>query len=182
MKRALLLVVLLSPALASAQGLGDAARRERQKRVTEPSKQDPRIYDNDDLNAGKPATKPGEPAAAAPSTPPAPAPDEPSADDAREAQMLERVAAAEKRLAEAEVSLETAKARVQQLKDKLNPMSPSFVLGAASAGMAAPGAEMRVREELQQAEADQIEVQKTVDDARRALDEARVRRPSSDAR
>jgi ABC-type Fe3+-hydroxamate transport system substrate-binding protein len=187
MKRILLLCVpllLLLPGPAGAQGLGDAARRERQKRQTVPPKtEEPRVFDNDDLNAGKPPKKEGEGEAAPDAAaPPAASSEQPSDEDVQKAVDRERVAQAEKAVAEAAARLATAQARVQELKDKLNPMSPSFVFGAANAGMAAPGADMRIREELQQAELEAVEAEKAVEDARREREDARAQRPRAGAR
>jgi hypothetical protein len=177
MKRILLLCVpllLLLPGPAGAQGLGDAAKRERQKRQAVPAKTgEPRVFDNDDLDAGKPPKKPGEEDAAAAAPAQATADPGPDLEESRAAQDRERLAAAEQGVADAEARLAAVQARVQELKDKLNPMSPSYVFGAASTGMAAPGADMRIREELQQAEAEAADAQRGVEDARRLLDAVR---------
>jgi hypothetical protein len=167
---ALLVVFPLLAGLASAQGLGDAAAKERQKRHEERGKQ-PRVYDNQDLDEGKPAKKPGtstEEAASA--TPPAEAPedDDRRAIDADHARVVE----AEAQLKAAEDNLAALQSRKKAAEDKLNPMSPSFIYGAA-ASIDAAGEEMRTKEELQKIEAELPEAQKAVDQARKALDDAR---------
>lgn len=166
---AFLVVFPLLTGLASAQGLGDAAARERQKRQAERGKH-PRVYDNQDLDEGKPAKKPGATTEEAEPAPPVEAPDEDDrrAIDADHARVVE----AEAQLKAAEDNLAALQARKQALEDKLNPMSRTFIYGAA-ASIDAPGEEMRTKEELQKIAGELPEAQKAVDQARKALDDAR---------
>ena len=188
MRRGLFLasVLLLVPALAAAQGIGDVAKREREKRKTAPPAKEHYVYDNQDLRKEEPP-KAGQTKAAdsssqeaAESVPPVEAvPDsEPSEFELARA----RVAEAEKRLADAEAGLAALQTRIKGLQDKLNPMSPSFVYGAPSAANPM-AAEARTREELSRAEAELPGAQQAVEDARRQLDDARLgRQPPSGAR
>jgi hypothetical protein len=65
MKRLFLLTaVVLLPSFAAAQGIGDAAARQRQKREQQAKPQPPRVYGNDDLPSQ--GTAPAAPAAEEP--------------------------------------------------------------------------------------------------------------------
>ena len=64
MKVALLLVVVLGPASVAAQGLGDTAARERQKRQEKKAAAPAKVFTNEDL--------PGEPVTPRDSSPPGP--------------------------------------------------------------------------------------------------------------
>jgi DNA repair exonuclease SbcCD ATPase subunit len=172
MKRAALVLLLLAPGLASAQGLGDAAKREQKKRQTTQAKE-PRVYDNDDLQppgtAKKDKDKDSAGAGGNGSAAVSQEPYDTSREDAEAAAARERQEHARTALATAEESLARLEARVKSLQDQLNPMSPSFIYGA-SAGMSAPGAEMRVREELRNAEAQLPDARQAVEEARKELE------------
>lgn len=182
MRRGLFLasVLLLVPALAAAQGIGDVAKREREKRKTAPPAKEHYVYDNQDLRKEEPP-KAGQTKAAdsssqqaAESVPPVEVVpySEPSEFEVARA----RIADAEKRLEGAEAGLTELQTRIKGLQDRLNPMSPSYVYGQPNA--ADPmAAEARTREELARAEAELPGAQKAVEDARRQLDDARLGRP-----
>jgi hypothetical protein len=157
----LLALLLLVPGLARAQSLGDAAAREKQKRAAAGPRPQARVLSNDDLQKDKDAGTGSKsaPASAAPAATDSGAsprvdPDErgqPSAgkeESPREAQLRQAQAAVD----EARSAVVSAEERVKALGDKLNPMSPSFIYGAAQSGDAA-GEEIRTREELKAAEA-----------------------------
>jgi len=175
------IVLLCVPVAVQAQGLGDAAARERQKRKTTTGKET-RVYDNDDLRAQQPAKKDGDKSKAAeePEAAAAVSSPEPTYEGSA-AERTDRVDNAQKALNAAEANLGRLEARIKELQDKLNPMSPSFVYGP-SAGMSAPGADLQVREELRRTEGELPEARSAVDSARKALDDARSGRAPSGAR
>jgi hypothetical protein len=159
----LVLLALLLPGLAGAQGLGDVAARERQKREAAGSRPKARVLSNDDLRKGSEksaadsaAAAGGSAASQAPATSNQPrnenelGHDQPDAEaeDPRQAALAQAQAAVESARSE----VVAAEERVKELGDKLNPMSPSFIYGANQTGDAV-GEEMRTREALTQAQA-----------------------------
>ena len=156
----LVLLALLVPGLAGAQGLGDVAARERQKREAAGSRPKARVLSNDDLpkdsakkGAAGDAAASGDSTAARTTSGLSQAAREgtsPEADaaDPRQAQLAQ----AQAEVDNARAAVAAAEGRVKDLADKLNPMSPSFIYGAVQTGDAV-GEEMRTREGLKQAEA-----------------------------
>jgi len=172
--RALLaLLALLLPALGLAQGLGDLAARERQKRQAKGPAGTPRVLTNDDLPKGEPG-----------STSSAPAPEAPSSEasagrDRRNPDEREGVPPPESPVAQAQAAADAARdavvaaeARLKELQDKLNPMSPSFIYGVTQTGDAY-GEEARTREELRQAEGELAAARAALVQANEALEGAR---------
>jgi hypothetical protein len=184
LRRTTILAFLLAavlPAGAAPQGLGDTAARERAKRQAAKAPAPAKSFTNEDLERGRP---PGQ-AAPAGEASPAPAGDpgaapvaaEPSEPDqvTQEKPFMDAVMGARSALAAAE-------ARVQELQDRLNPMSINFVFGAATSGDQTAEA-ARVREELQQAEAQLGQARQALAQANQALEDFRMGRtpqPSSD--
>lgn len=169
------LLALVLPAWAGAQGLGDTAARERAKRATAKKPAEARTFTNDDLAQGRPpeaAAPAGEEAALAPApSGDASAPPEP--DRAAQAKPYEDA------VATASANLSAVESRTRELRDRLNPMSITYVYGAAQSGDAA-GEEMRVKEELRQVEAQLAEAQEALAVANKALEDFRLgRTPSS---
>jgi hypothetical protein len=144
----LALVVLACGWEASAQGLGERAAKERQKRE-QAKKQPAKVFTNDDLDAGRPpGSKPtgsgGESAAPTPG----------GLDEERSsAPEVDRVT--EERgfidaIRNAEHEVNATEARIRELQAKLNPMSTSYIYGSPTGGGA--NEEQRVRAELRDAE------------------------------
>jgi peptidoglycan hydrolase CwlO-like protein len=153
---------------ASAQGLGDAAARERAKRKAVPSSTEKRVYDNDDLSKGRP---PGTRTDAAADKPAggaegAPAPDSP--DTAEQS----RVQEAEAAVASAEKEVARLEARLQELQERLNPMSVTFVYGQATSGDAR-AEEQRIKDEIAALPARIADAKRAVVEAQQALADAR---------
>jgi len=155
----LLGVVLLTPHVLAAQGIGDVAAREREKRRasgTAPNR--PRVFTNTDLREEDPAKKKTDeqeasaPATARPTEVVRDENDRPiratgeSASEIMDARRRQRQAAQATR-DEAQARVESAESRVRELQDQLNPMSPSFVYAQPNAANA-PAEEARVRQEL----------------------------------
>ena len=162
---------LALPGLAAAQGLGDAASQEAQKRAKAPAKKEPpvRTLTNEDLERVRPAGEKGKTEAAPPQTGTASeAPPSPGVD--REEQLRPYVNAVES----AQSRVQGLEAQIQELGARLNPMSPSFIY-ATSSGTAGnlAGEEQRVRQALTQAEAQLVEARKALDQANESLDDAR---------
>jgi len=186
------LLALLVPALAAAQGLGDAAAREKQKRQSTPAKAKAKVLTNDDLKKeehGKEKTDAasGGATGASPTLEPAPAAggqadrerprgtDAAEGGDSREAAVQQ----AQTRADAARAAVADAEARVKELGDKLNPMSPSFVYAQPNAADAA-GEEARTREALRNAEAQLDAARQALVAADRDLEDVRQgRRPAS---
>jgi hypothetical protein len=162
---------LALPGLAVAQGLGDAASQEAQKRAKAPAKKEQpvRTLTNEDLERARPAGEKGKTEAELPETGAASeAPSSPGVD--RDEQLRPYVSAVES----AQSRVQGLEAQVQELGAKLNPMSPSFIYGTSS-GTAGnlQGEEQRVRQALTQAEAQLVEARKALAQANESLDDAR---------
>jgi hypothetical protein len=187
------LLALLVPALAAAQGLGDAAAREKQKRQATPAKAKAKVLTNDDLkkeedDKTKTDGASGSATGASPTLEPAAASGGGQADrerqrgtdageggDSRQAAVQQ----AQARVDSARQAVVEAEARVKELGDKLNPMSPSFVYAQPNAANAA-GEEARTREELRNAEAQLDGARQALVAANRDLEDVRQgRRPAS---
>jgi hypothetical protein len=189
------LLALLVPALAAAQGLGDAAAREKQKRQATPAKAKAKVLTNDDLKKeedGKTKTDgaSGGAAGASPTMEPTSSAGAGQAErerprgseggdgevgDTRQAAIQQAQARADS----ARQAVVDAEARVKELGDKLNPMSPSFVYAQPNAADAA-GEEARTREALRNAEAQLDGARQALVSANRDLEDVRQgRRPTS---
>jgi hypothetical protein len=167
------LVLLAAP--LRAQGLGDTAAREKSKRTTKGQKKDAgRVFNNDDLEAGRPPgwkKTEGSAEAAAPAADgdagerPVPAEDDRLT---QERPFLDAINAAD-----AEVT--RVQGLIKELQDKLNPMSTSYIFGASGSNDA--NEELRVREELRQAERDMTSAREQAAAARKTLEDFRQGRP-----
>jgi hypothetical protein len=181
---AILAAVLGGTTVARAQGLGDVASRERQKREAQKSHEPGRAYGNEDLpgqSADKTGKKKDEAAPAGTSAAPPVAPSgEDSADDAGSvfAARKQRVADAEAAVRSAQAMVDGIESRIRQLQDMLNPMSPSFIYGATASGDMA-NAEARAREELRQSETRLAEARKALAAANQELEDAQLGRMPS---
>jgi len=180
MRRLLLaLLVLLVPSLVLAQGLGDAAARERQKREASGHKGKARVITNDDLS--KPDAS--RASAAAPDAPQATSEESAPRDPDQRRVAGEDPAKggldqAQARVDEARGAVVAAEERVKELSDKLNPMSPSFIYGGTSQGDVV-AEEARTREDLRQAEAQLADARAALVKATQAYEDLRLRRSTS---
>ena len=177
-----LFFLLLGPGLVLAQGLGDVAARERQKRQAAGPRPNARVLNNDDLqhkDAGTTSTPAPSPVAdaTAPDSAPSLAGDRDERGNEEAAERQTRVEQAQASVDAARAAVVAAEERVKALGDKLNPMSPSFIYGVTQTGDAV-GEEMRTREELKQAEAQLGETRDALVTANQAFENARRGRPS----
>jgi len=183
------LVALLVPGLASAQGLGDAAAREKQKRKANPNAGKARTITNDDLKKdedGKTKSDSGNSGAS-------PTLDTSASGSSQAQREMSRstegggdsqpsaVDRAQAQVDSARSTVVAAEARVKELSDKLNPMSPSFVYGQPNAADAT-GEEIRTREALKGAEADLDAARASLVKANRDLEDVRQGRTPSKER
>lgn len=176
-RRATIILGLLAfvlPAVATAQGLGDVAARERAKRTAAKKASETKVLTNDDLDKGRPpgSTSTSGASTAAPEASPAEAPTSPPMEDrlAAERPYLDAIQASQTRVSEIEQ-------RIQDLRSKLNPMSGSFIYGASGSNSANEEAE--VRDQLNQAEAELNAARQAVVAANQALQDFKHGRPSA---
>jgi DNA repair exonuclease SbcCD ATPase subunit len=172
------LLAVALPVSGAAQGLGDAAARERARREKEQqTKKEAPVLTNEDLEKGRP---PGAAPAAAEG---ASSTGVESREAPRESPPLEDRLAAERpyldALKEAQTRLSQLESRIQELGAKLNPMSGSFIYGATGSNSANEEAE--VRAQLRQAESELTEARQAVQAANQALQEFRQGRSASPA-
>jgi hypothetical protein len=168
------LLALVLPGLAAAQGLGDAAARERARRAKQDASKKAAVLTNEDLDKGRPPAAErtgGEGASSAAA----------SAGDYRESPPIEDRLAPERPYLDAIMAAQTrvsqVESRVQELGAKLNPMSGSYIYGATGSNSANEEAE--VREQLRQAESELNEARQAVVAANQALQDFRQGRPSA---
>jgi hypothetical protein len=188
-RRSLLtLLVVLLPGLVFAQGIGDAAAKEKQKRQTTP-KTKTRLITNDDLKKeeeGKPKSDAGSGASPAVETTPSStnyqATRESSSGAGNDADSRQKALdQAQAQVDSARSAVAAAEARVKELGDKLNPMSPSFIYAQGSTGDAV-GEEMRTREALKGAEVQLAGARDALVQANRNLDDVRQGRPAGSSK
>jgi hypothetical protein len=160
------LLSLVLPGLAAAQGLGDAAARERAKRAKQEAAKKAPVLTNEDLEKGRPpaAARPGGEGASSAAEGGGDYRESPPLEDrlAPERPYLDAIMAAQTRVSQVE-------SRIQELGAKLNPMSGSYIYGATGSNSANEEAE--VREQLGQAEAELAEARQAVAAANQALQE-----------
>jgi hypothetical protein len=188
--RSLLVALALAvPGAALAQGLGDAAAREKQKRQTATKSKTTRVLTNDDLRKDEPdKDKKAEGQGASPVQETGSA----SSTSSYQAERESRGTASEgdshqQALDQAQAQVDSARsavvaaeARVKELGDKLNPMSPSYVYGQPNAADAT-GEEIRTREALRGAEAELAGAREALVQANKNFEDVRLRRrPSSE--
>jgi hypothetical protein len=173
------LLALALPALAAAQGLGDAAAREREKRQAAKKPAPAKVYTDDDLAEGRPpgtssadGANPSSTTSMPEAASPAPEQSSPEADRrAEDQQYVEAVTTAQARVAQVEK-------RIQELQARLNPMSTTFIYGDFSGlGGDKVAEEAEVKAELAQAEVELNAARQAVVDATRARDAFRQARP-----
>jgi hypothetical protein len=175
----LALLALALPAGAAAQGLGDTAAQQREKRAKEAQakKAESKVFTNEDLAAGRPpeektadgkASGTGTGSAAPEASGASEAPPEPDR-LALEQPYIQAIRSAQDQV----TSLE---ARIRELGAKLNPMSTTFIYGSVAGNGA--NEEAQTRAALSQAEAQLAEARKAVVAANQSLQDFR-RRPAS---
>ena len=186
----LVALVLALPGLALAQGLGDAAAREKQKRQGAPKSKTTRVITNDDLPKDPDKDKKSESGEGASPVLEAPASSTSSSQAERESRSntASEADSRQQALDQAQVQVDSARsavvaaeARVKELGDKLNPMSPSFIYGQAQSGDAA-GEEMRTREALRAADAELAGAREALIQANKNLEDVRRGRKTSSDR
>ena len=181
---AVIVLLLAGAAGARAQGIGDAAARERQKRAAQQKAKEPaRVYGNQDLPQHEPEKgdqKKGGTKAAEPAPAPPPVGGESGGSDATSelAARRARVAQAESAVATAKAQVDRLEARLRELQDMLNPMSGTYIYGARASGDVA-SQEARVRDELRQTEAGLGDARKALDAANHDLEDAQLGRMPS---
>jgi hypothetical protein len=188
----LVALVLALPGLALAQGLGDAAAREKQKRQAAPKSKTTRVITNDDLRKDEPdKDKKAEGQGASPALESG---SSAASSSSYQAERESRSGAAgegdarQQELDQAQAQIDSARsavvaaeARVKELGDKLNPMSPSFIYGQAQTGDAA-GEEMRTREALRAADAELAGAREALVQANKNFENVRQGRKASSER
>ena len=188
----LVALVLALPGLALAQGLGDAAAREKQKRQAAPKSKTTRVITNDDLRKDEPdKDKKAEGQGASPALESG---SSAASSSSHQAERESRSGAAgegdarQQELDQAQAQIDSARsavvaaeARVKELGDKLNPMSPSFIYGQPQTGEAA-GEEMRTREALRAADAELAGAREALIQANKNLEDVRQGRKTSSDR
>ena len=169
--RWLLVALVLVPAVAAGQGLGDASSRERTRRAkqAQQEKAPVRQLTNDDLEKGRPPApkaaaaeeSASAPAQGAEATPP-PVEDRASV----ERPYLDAVMQAQNRVAEIE-------RRITELSARLDPHSPTYVSGPQ--GSNSSGEELDVRSQLTAAETELREARADLGRANQDFQNARER-------
>ena len=184
----LVLVALLLPGLVSAQGLGDAAAKEKQKRKANPNAGKARTITNDDLKKEEEDAKSKSDSGASPTLDNNPASgstqaqrEQPRSTEGSGDSQSAAVDRAQSQVDSARSAVVTAEARVKELSDKLNPMSPSFVYGQPNAADAT-GEEMRTREALKSAQIELDGARANLVKANRDLEDVRQGRTPSKER
>ena len=181
-------LVLALPGLALAQGLGDAAAREKQKRQGAPKSKTTRVITNDDLPQGRAGQEGRGPGRLAGARGPGSSSSSYQAERESRSNTASEADSRQQALDQAQVQVDSARsavvaaeARVKELGDKLNPMSPSFIYGQAQSGDAA-GEEMRTREALRAADAELAGAREGLIQANKNLEDVRQGRKTSSDR
>ncbi len=183
----LVAVVLALPGLALAQGLGDAAAREKQKRQGAPKSKTTRVITNDDLRKDEPDKK-AEGQGASPALESGSSSSSYQAERESRSNTASESDSRQQALDQAQAQVDSARsavvaaeARVKELGDKLNPMSPSFIYGQAQSGDAA-GEEIRTREALRAADAELAGAREGLIQANKNFEDVRQGRKTSSDR
>ena len=184
----LVAVVLALPGLALAQGLGDAAAREKQKRQGAPKSKTTRVITNDDLRKDEPDKKSETGQGASPALESASSSSSYQAERESRSNTASEGDSRQQALDQAQAQVDSARsavvaaeARVKELGDKLNPMSPSFIYGQAQSGDAA-GEEIRTREALRAADAELAGAREGLIQANKNFEDVRQGRKTSSDR
>jgi len=173
---------LLLPWPAGAQGIGDAAAHEKERRSKEAQaggkKAEPATYTNDDLPGSKSPTKKEEGQQAAPAGTNQATPATESSSPGPLAQRAAAEREYQDKVDAAQKDVDTLEARLKELQASLNPMSPTYVYGGTVGGTA--NGEMRVQKEMRDTEAQLTAARQALETAKNELSELRLgRRPPS---
>jgi len=167
---------------AYAQGLGTVAAREKAKRAEAKAKKpEAKVFTNTELEQGRPPGWKKEEGAAEP------APSETSSASSPTENTQPRTLSTGDRaeqersyleaITEAQQGVSAAEGRVRQLQEKLNPMSVAYIYGAGGSNDA--NEELRVRQELTQAEAELQTARQQLGTANKGLQDVRQGRSPS---
>ncbi len=172
----LLACLALLPWPVAAQGIGDAAAKEKDRRAKEAQgtqgqgkAAQPQTFTNDDLPSGKDPAAKDEQAGAPPAAPtPLSEPKGAQSDRAAsERAYTDAVAAAQRKV-------DALGKRLNDLQAMLNPMSSTYIYGGATGGTA--NDEIRVRNEIRDVEGQLAGARQALDAATTALSEFRLGR------
>jgi hypothetical protein len=165
--------------VASAQGLGDTAARERERRAKEEKQkkeQKPeRVYTNDDLEKGRPpGEKKSDSGSSSPSGPSSSS-SESSSEGSSGAPPVPDMAGSDRRYIEevraAQERVTAIEKQIQQANGKLNPMSTDYIYGSSGSNDA--NEELRVRQELSDLQQRLVQARQDLARANQALANAR---------
>jgi hypothetical protein len=149
------LALLALPVLASAQGLGDAAKSERDRRAKagQPTQEPGKVYSNEDLNKGRPPADSKDGAQTQSQPPSASSGNQPALETSVEPSATELIEQKANREKEFEAAIDAARARVAEIEKHMNELaarldvrSTTFVHGAG--GSLDVNEEARIRAEL----------------------------------
>jgi hypothetical protein len=188
-------IILLSLGLtgvASAQGLGDTAARERERRAKDEKEQKEKkpeaahVYTNEDLEKGRP---PGEKTSSSGSTSGTASSgsstsSEGSSEESSEGSAgpppLPDMAGADRpyinAVREAQAQVVAIEKQIEQVSGKLNPMSTEYIYGPSGSNSASE--ELQVRQELSELQARLTQARQDLAAANQALSNARQGRPA----
>ncbi|MFI5168865.1 MAG: hypothetical protein ACHQM7_00775 [Vicinamibacterales bacterium] len=167
---------------AYAQGLGTVAAREKAKRAESKAKKpEAKVFTNTELEQGRPpGWKKDESAGASASS-------ETSSESSPTENTQPRTLTTSERaegersfveaITQAQQGVSAAEGRVRQLQEKLNPMSVAYIYGAGGSNDA--NEELRVRQELTQAEAELQSARQQLGTANKGLQDVRQGRSPS---
>jgi hypothetical protein len=168
---------------AHAQGLGNVAAREKAKRAESKAKKtEAKVFTNTELEEGRPPGWKDEgagesvPSEASPESSPTPG-EGTQPRTVTTSERAEQERSYLEAITEAQQGVNAAEGRVRQLQEKLNPMSVAYIYGAGGSNDA--NEELRVRQELTQAEAQLQGARQQLGTANKGLQDFRQGRPSS---
>jgi len=183
--RLAVLVTLALPGLAAAQGLGDTAAREREKRAKEQKEQKEKpapVFTNDDLDAGRPPGEERDETGSSSSGSESSSDSESSGSSSREGPppLPDRLAADRPwidAVKQAQAEVASIEDQIRQANGRLNPMSTDYIYGPSGSNDA--NEELRVRQELTELQARLVEAREAVAAANAELRNHREGRPAS---
>jgi hypothetical protein len=160
---AAVVVLVTSAASASAQALGDIAKKEeaRRKTVKTPGK----VYTNESLHVeGAPPSTPPADASPTPATPaPAPSGAQPPADDAKKDDVKKDEAYWKDRLTQARTALDRSKTFAEALQSRINALTADFT------GRDDPAQRAQIGVDRDKSIAELTRVQKEIQDNTKAI-------------
>jgi len=144
-------LALALPGVVAAQGLGDIAAREREKRAQEKKEKPAPVLTNDDLEAGRPPGEEKDATGSSSSSSESSSGSESSGRSSREGPppLPDRLAADRPwidAVKQAQAEVASIEDQIRQANGRLNPMSTDYIFGPS--GSNDPNDELRVRQEL----------------------------------